>query len=258
MKFCVRSRVSPRYLQQADEIRVDYRDRDTLYDLPKKYRNKVFILTFPIGYNDNIDWKELHNYNLVCEGNFVLNCSDVQVAKYAKENYNIKIMINTEATSYWELEGLINLGVEYAYVGIPLFFDLEHVKDLNIKLRTIPTVSYNHSLPHDNGICGQWIRPEDVDKYDPYIDVMEFEYCQVSREEALFRAYALNKSWNTRLDLLVEDLGSPAINRLINPELVNTRLNCRQRCKSGQSCHMCYTALQMANPDLYKNIIENK
>ena len=37
MKFCLSSRQSPEYLKQADEIKVQYRDMNQIYDLMDKY-----------------------------------------------------------------------------------------------------------------------------------------------------------------------------------------------------------------------------
>jgi hypothetical protein len=119
-------------------------------------------------------------------------------------------------------------------------------------------MAYNDIWPHDNGICGQWIRPEDVDDYADYIDVLEFEQCDVTREQTLFKVYAEDKAWSTRLDILVPDLGSPAINRMITPDIINARMHCRQRCKSQGNCHICETGLKLADPDfLPKEIKES-
>lgn len=254
MKYCLSSRLSPRYLQKADEIKVDYRDRTTIPDLIKRYKDKTYILLIPSGID--VDWKEIQNYNLMCEENFILNCNDLKNVAEAKSR-NIKFMLNTEATSYWELAGLEKLGAYYAYVGIPLFFDLDETLNFNIKLRTVPTVAYNHALPHMDGICGQWIRPEDIETYDPYIETFEFEPCATRREEILFRTYAEAKNWATRLDILVEDLNSPAINRLIDPTLAEKRIRCRQRCAQNSNyCHRCYTALEMANSELMNRVVD--
>lgn len=247
MDFCLRSRVAPRYLKQAAEIRVDYRDRRSIPDLAHTYPNKTIIL-FPPENNEEYDWKELEQYNLLCKSNFIINLNSVNYVPTVKE-YGFRFMINVEATSYWELDGLQDLGAEYAYVGIPLFFDLQNTLNYDIKLRAIPTVAYNHNLPRRDGIFGQWIRPEDVDKYEDFIQVLEFEPCDITREQMLFKIYAIDKQWRTRLDVLVEDLGSPAVNRMIEPTLILARLTCRQRCKSGGRCHMCYTVLQLANPE---------
>jgi len=254
MKYCLRSRLPARFLQQADEIRIDYRDRATIPDLAHLYPDKPLIL-FPPMDRSEYDWSEITRFNHLANNNLILNCADIATAQKAKE-LELRFFLALEAQSYWDLEGMMNLGAEYAYVGIPLFFDLKHTLDLDIKLRTIPTVAYNHTLPHSDGVCGQWIRPEDVDNYEGYIEVFEFEPCPIQREQALFKTYALDKHWSTRLDLLVEDLGSPAINRMIPPDLAERRLSCRQRCMSGGSCHLCWTYFKLANPDLFPNPTE--
>ena len=124
MKFCLRSRLSPRFLSQADEIRVDYRDRATIPDLYEKYKGKTIIL-FPPNYNDDpYDWDQITMFNLLCEKNFILNCPNISIAVMAKE-HEIRFMLDKEISTYWELSGLEELGAEYAYVGIPLFFDLD-------------------------------------------------------------------------------------------------------------------------------------
>lgn len=172
------------------------------------------------------------------------------------KNYGLKYFLAKEAVSGWDLKAMEELGCEYAYVGIPLFFDLPRaVKAHTIKLRAIPTVSYNHHLPHKSGICGQWIRPEDIDLYEDLIYIMEFEFCEVKREETLFKVYAQSKEWSTRLDILIEDLGSTALNRLIPEDLIETRLNCRQRCMGGEStCHLCETVMHMAEAETFSKI----
>ena len=52
----------------------------------------------------------------MCENNFILNVNFIGAAHEAKRQ-GIKFMINTEATSYWDLKGLEELGVEYDIIG---------------------------------------------------------------------------------------------------------------------------------------------
>lgn len=255
MKFCLRSRLSPRFLAQADEIRVDYRDRAAIPDLYEKYRGKTIIL-FPPNYNDDpYDWDQITMFNLLCEKNFILNCPNISIAVMAKE-HEIRFMLDKEISTYWELSGLEELGAEYAYVGIPLFFDLDGTLNFSIKLRVIPTMAYSDFLPHPDGICGKWIRPEDLDVYEDYIETIEFEQCDVKREETLFKVYANDKKWSTRLDILIKDLGSPAVNRMIPPELAEARINCKQHCMKDDKCHLCQNLLKFADPALISSIIE--
>lgn len=63
---------------------------------------------------------------------------------------------------------MINNGVSQILIGIPLIFDLESVvkQTKNISLRAIPNYAYEKYLSHNNGLHGQYIRPEDVDLYE--------------------------------------------------------------------------------------------
>ena len=44
MKFCLSSRQSKQYLEKADEIKVDFRDRNSIPDLAIDYPDKTIIL----------------------------------------------------------------------------------------------------------------------------------------------------------------------------------------------------------------------
>jgi len=211
---------------------------------------------FPALQGEEYNWEKLLQFDTICEHNLIISCLDVETMAKAKQ-YGFRFMLASEAHSGWDLKMLQDFGAEYAYVGIPLFFNLKRIRDneaYTIKLRAIPTVSYNHHYPYSSGVCGQWIRPEDVEAYEDYIDIMEFEFCEVPREETLFKVYAEQKEWSTRLDILVEDLGSSALNRMIPENLVEARLQCNHRCMNGGTCHICETVLKMTEEGFIEKI----
>jgi len=252
MNFCLRSRVSKKFLEKASEIRVDYRDKESIPDIYHEFKKTIIL--FPALNNEPYDWKEILNYIILCEGNLVISCPTQEIVNEAKDK-KLRFMYATEARTEWELEGMEKEGAEYAYVGMPLFFNLPDIRDRhNIKLRTIPTVAYNHHYPHGDPACGQWIRPEDVEAYEDLIDVMEFEFCDVPREETLYKVYAIDQQWSTRMDILIDDINSNALNRYIDPSLIDARLTCGQRCYMGGHCHFCKTALKMASDDMIKKL----
>ena len=254
MKWCLRSRLASRYLVKAAEIRVDFRDYESIPDVYHKYKKTIVL--FPALQGEEYNWEKLLQFDTICEHNLIISCVDVETMAKAKR-YGFRFMLASEAHSGWDLKMLQDFGAEYAYVGIPLFFNLKRIREneaYTIKLRAIPTVSYNHHYPYSSGICGQWIRPEDVEAYEDYIDIMEFEFCEVTREETLFKIYAEQKEWSTRLDILVEDLGSSALNRMIPDSLVEARLECNHRCMNGGTCHLCETVLKMTEEDFVEKI----
>lgn len=58
MKFCLRSRQDKQYLEKADEIRVDFRDRNIIPDLAMDYPDKTIILVQYLG--DELKGDELN------------------------------------------------------------------------------------------------------------------------------------------------------------------------------------------------------
>ena len=49
MKFCLSARQNDAYLEKADEIKVDFRDRNVIPELADKYPGKTIILVQYIG-----------------------------------------------------------------------------------------------------------------------------------------------------------------------------------------------------------------
>ena len=246
MRYCLSSRLGPRYLAQCDEIKIKYKDRRGLPDLAHKYSKATMILMPPE--TGEIDWDEIERIYHAANQRMLLNVSSVNDAKIAKSK-NISFMLNTEVCSYYDLRGVIALGAKSAYIGAPLFFDLLPIQQYDIELRVIPTQVYNSQLPHKGEeYAGTWLRPEDVDTYEGFIDTLEFEDdCPIEREETLFKIYHDTKEWKTRMDLLFPQINSEALNRLIDPHLVYRRLECRQKCMRDGRCHACLTALKLAS-----------
>ena len=59
MKYCLNSRQNKEYLDKADEIKVEYRDRDFIFELCEKYPEKTIILIHGIYDTDPLEWKTL-------------------------------------------------------------------------------------------------------------------------------------------------------------------------------------------------------
>jgi hypothetical protein len=67
-----------------------------------------------------------------------------------------------------------NLGACYAIVDNQLAHNLHQAKIVGIPLRMMPNISFLDAFPRDNGVNGNWIRPENLDDYSLYIDAIEF------------------------------------------------------------------------------------
>ena len=85
------------------------------------------------------------------------------------------------------------MGADAILIGPPLTFDLKKVSSFGVPLRMIANTSaLAQRLPHENNICGQWVRPEDVQFYEPYVDTLEFWYITPAQERNLLHIYKDN------------------------------------------------------------------
>ena len=251
LKYCLDARCNSKTLEKVDEIRVQERDIGILTETLEKYPNATIV--FEVNGQEDTDFQFLEAANEM-NNNRLKIASRVLFLDYVEEfkKRNLPFFYDFPVSSYFELTGLQDLGVCEILIGMPLFFDLDRVKRFNIPVRAVANKAYDRYIPRKNGICGQWIRPEDVDIYERYINVIEFSYDTYAQAETLYHIYAENKNWPDDLNILIRDLNCPAgnDNRLVPREkLFPARLNCRQRCQ-WTSCHICETALN------YRHVVE--
>ena len=142
-------------------------------------------------------------------------------------------------------------------------FDLENIwaslGEAKIQLRVMPNVAYTDGLPHEDGVLGSWIRPEDIENYGNLFDVVEFEDTKnKTREQALYRIYAEDKKWLGQLSDLITNLDYPGDNAYIPKDMSLHRIDCHQRCLTGSNCKICYRMLDLANVQVYDKVKEKK
>ena len=251
MNICLSSRQQKELLKKANQIKVQYRDKASIPDLIFEYPEATIVLEHIE--NSELNWDELNKWNILSKNKLILCLADIKNVIKANE-YNIKSYLGWLVNDYETLQALLKVGVYYVRIAGPLFFELEKVKSLGARVRATPNVAFEDGIPRENGIFGYWIRPEDLDCYNDYIDTIEFnsEY-DLKRESALYRIYVEEKNWPGELSLLIKDLNYPVVNRLIHKDLASKyRINCRQRCQQGAQCTICKRFLDIANPELLK------
>ena len=180
MKCCLSAGQSLEYQKKADEIKLPYKNRLDILDYVEHLPNTTIILDLK-NCNEKIDWEEIKRYNVMTRSNLVVALSTLANVNECKKN-NIKFYWNYPVTTFYELQALKNLGAEYALIDSPLVQDIIRAREVGIKLRVVPNVAYYAFIPREDGVCGSWIRPEDLNLYEPFIDVIEFEDCDVKKE----------------------------------------------------------------------------
>lgn len=259
MKYSMSSRQTAEYLKKVDEIKVQWRDRNIIPDLFEKYPDAtVNLVRYFQDSESEIDWKQLEDFNILGRGKFILGLTLTNEMIEADKR-EFKFHYLAALRTFQELRDVINFGVCRVRLGSPLFFQMDKVKKIcegRVEICAIANLASNDSLfERPNGVTGIWIRPEDVELYEPYVDVIEF-IGQHKQEQALYRIYAEGHGWSGDLADIVQDLNYPGVNRMLTDDLTKARLNCGQRCQENGICHLCYRSLDLADPDKWKQYFE--
>lgn len=246
MKFCLDCRLSGQYLKTAHQIKVQPRDKNYIYELLERYEEQEIILVV----NDIPDEEMLQEFKKLdkLSGHRVIFAYNF----YPRPEWRkgLRWYANYPVESFSEANALITQGSEYIRLGSPLMFMIDKVAQLQVPVRLVPNQPYLSAVPRENGICGQWIRPEDLHLYDERLTdaVTEFDFCRLTEEEALYRVYSDEQRWPGPLSYLVQNLNDNALNRLLEPGIGLTRLNCGHKCQDPTgSCHVCPNSFKLAN-----------
>ena len=241
MKYSVSGRQPYSVLQKADEIRVQWQDRDRILDFIEKIPDKTIILS--TSTIKDSDWDTLTMYAEKLD--FIVALYDLKYVPELKKR-NIKFCWAFPVNSYYELRGIADMGPAYILISEPLCFNLEKVSKCGIPLRMIANVAQNMSIARESGIYGAWIRPEDADAYGQYIAAIDFVTESLEHEATLLNIYKEKKTWPGNLNLLFTGFGVNVDNRAILENLGEARMNCGQRCMEDGTCHLCYNTLNLA------------
>lgn len=163
------------------------------------------------------------------------------------------------ASTYWELQGLLDLDVDQVILDAPLYFDLPNVKRIcadKAEIRLVVNKCINGYMRRKDGICGTYVRPEDVEIYEPFVQHMEFDTDSLQKEHTLYHVYAENKYWPGNLNLLLTYLNAEVDNRgfevIPNDDndpkaFAHRRLTCKQKCQENGRCNYCYQMFSFIN-----------
>lgn len=257
MKYCLSSRCSAKYLNQVDEIKVAWRDRESIPDLAQKYETATLILEFAPDVEINQETIEkIELWNRGAAGRLICCLRSLDLAPALKDK-NIQFYYGYPLENFYELNAVKEAGVCYIRLGAGLFFQMDAVQQYGIPTRATPNIAYLSYLPFTSGIQGTWIRPEDIGLYEEktYIQTVEFEDADTTKEEALFRIYALGQGWGGPLNELFTNFELPARGCLIPNEVAEARMNCNLRClRAPGTCSICYKALKLADKSLIERL----
>ena len=245
MKFSLSNRQKKEYLVKADEIFLQYRDIAQLTDLIDNYPQADIAIEIPN--NTNIDWDLIQTCSNYMQKNLYCCLYNLYASLNECKSRGLKYFYYYPVESFYDLRGLKELGVSQVKVSGELFFDMDAVKAVGIPLRLVPNLAYSAYIQRKDGICGQWIRPEDIDLYEPYAEICEFVSTTLPMEQTLYELYANKKEWLGDLSMIIKNLNVKIKNAGVFDEAMKYRLNCRQKCQRDGRCHLCTDALNFGD-----------
>ena len=245
MKYCLSSRQTPEYLKQCDEIRILSRDIDQIFDLLDLYPNKTLVYHLENLATSKDTLKELAKIN---QNRITIALYNLQHIQFCTQ-YNYSYYYARPCNTLSQVKALKELGVNQVLIDAPLTHMLHKVKLIGLPIRIIPVYAFLDGIPRQDGVTGNWFRPEDIEAYNIYITTIEFGNQPQRREQALFRIYAKEHQWPGDLGRLISDLNYTGINDLLNSEYTMKRMNCGMTCAEGK-CSICYNLLNLATEDV--------
>ena len=252
MKYCLKWVNISQRLNEADEISIFYREDKGLISFLQKYENKRINLYITTKTFEESEIEKLAAIRKQYpELNFAvaLDTYDEALMNTLKEK-NISYYI-IEPCQNWELfyHLIKNCGVSDVNLSGALAFELPKVKSLLEKLELKVQIRLTPNAAQAQTVFAQplqkfFIRPEDLELYEPYVDVIEFE--GVAKQDAFFDIYAKNKLFIGKLNQIIYYFYEPIDNLGLTTQFGERRISCGRECLKGGRCQRCFTMAEIA------------
>ena len=257
MKYCINYSNKSHIIDKVDEILIRY-DKNKILELftqfiPAHLNQRVIVQLIE---EDNIDTivnnlkKIISIYNENKDIKF-----DIQLPFYNQKfieelkDTNLKYFFKAAANSWDKFTGLISQNVSDIYITDELAFELDKVAEIahknNIKVRIYPNIAQSR-WDKLSDILKFFIRPEDIEMYEPYVDVCEFYGDKAQQIDTYYKIYQEDKKWFGDLQEIIIGLDSKIDSRYIIPRFAEKRIKCGKDCLKGGKCEMCKRILDLS------------
>lgn len=178
---------------------------------------------------------------------------------------NLPHYYNELITDWDTFQGFLKLNVTDIFIGENLAF--------NAKILSLNAKKYKKSLRSFCNLCeSSWedtpslktffIRPEDLDLYNNYIDTFEFftNGINATTLNIWYEIYTKDKKWSGKLNEIIMGYKGEEDNNFIISDFGVKRLNCNKRCAQGidPTCHICDRIIDLSKTLKERNIIVTK
>lgn len=266
MKYCLKWNNRCTHLKDADEISIKYIEDRGLVDFMEKYADKRIIIRLEsTSFADSeiaklaAIRKQFPNYRFT--------------VGLPQEDYNLALKLSGKDIPFYFLKPVQNwekfrfyvaeLGVSDIDLSGALAFELPKVKRYLEKIRanTIIRLTPN-MIQSQTETCPPlqcfFIRPDDIDQYEPYVDVIEFE--GIEHQDTFYNIYAKEKVFIGKLNQVIYNFPLAIDNLGLIPQFGERRISCERECLYGGRCKRCDTLAKISEtmgPQTRERIKEN-
>lgn len=257
MKYCTQYYKNFRYNTNLDEVILNYATyRDSIIDEIDKWNGDQRIIV-DICLGGDIEIIPTLQMCMKKHKEFVIRLDIIQEDMVEKlREVNIPFFYANYAKTLDEVYGMVQRRVSDIYITENLAFNIEKIgtycKYKKVNVRVIPNIAqyrvgFRKEIPDPYKF---FIRPEDTDLYEAYVDVFEI-VAPNDRLSVIYEIYR-NKVWDGDLSQLIVGLDNSFPNAGMIPLFGPKRLNCRQECLL-ENCSLCKQAKELA-----EKFVENK
>lgn len=244
MKYAIRFYQNCRVLNKADEVIINYNERNPnlIKFVDEKDENQRYIADITNLNSSILDNLEIFDAAKKTHFNFAILCSKKQDWSFLMER-NIKFFFAEAPSSYDELSAFIRVGVSDVYITGEMGFNLEKISNYchskGVEIRVYPNVAQSSIFDatfSTDSFKNFFIRPEDVSIYDEYVDTFEF-FGSLDKQPVLYDIYN-DERWYGDLNEIILSLTIPVDNMTLVPYFGLSRVKCEKRCNFDK-CHIC-------------------
>lgn len=252
MKYCLRFNNDSQYLNKCDEILIKYKQGDLTKFIAQMSNHRINILFTPEELTNNVINKISNilvrhpKFNLA----IALTRLDENKARLLGA-MDLKFYVTAPCKTWEQLDLLLSLGVSDVNVSGPLGFELSKVRwRLNrcakkVQIRATPNKS-EPTAPGTDALRTFFIRPEDIDVYKQYIDILDFAG-DIQLQDTFFHLYSESKVFIGSMGQCIYDLNLPFDNKGIAEGFGAKRRECGLKCLESKKCRHCEFYTKIAN-----------
>lgn len=234
-------------IKEVNEWNIKYNSKDTtLLEFLDLYRTKRINLFIEDEEVDFVFLTELCNkYSNL----YIKFKGDYYFDKIIENKPNFKFFFDTQISDWDVLIGVLKMGATDVYIVENLAFEIDKVAEIvhsyNAKVRVFPNIAQS-KWNETSALKKFFIRPEDIEDYSNYIDVIEF-YNVDKKIDIYYNIYCKKQKWFGKLNEIIIDFNSEIDNKYIIPRFAEMRIKCGKNCLKGGHCRRCEVIEELSN-----------